>query len=199
MFVIKNNTDRDIVLDDLRVILGPHKQIDLDRVAPRHLIESSPKLRLAFQYKKVVTISMDGAGIGDKSDESRELQEMEARLKEDFRKQLVALNRQQTVTPSHDNTKLEELTATIQTLMKQMAERDRQTVQVVTVNQESKPDEACPDSTGDGISDDISTRLHAKTMQRLEKKVTGASNVDHESKKTRNDISTNIDELENML
>ena len=125
--------------------------------------------------------------------------EMEARLKEDFRKQLVALNRQQTVTPSHDNTKLEELTATIQTLMKQMAERDRQTVQVVTVNQESKPDEACPDSTGDGISDDISTRLHAKTMQRLEKKVTGASNVDHESKKTRNDISTNIDELENML
>ena len=43
MFIIQNITSRDVVIDDLRVVLGPKgkkDKIDLDKVAPRVQIES---------------------------------------------------------------------------------------------------------------------------------------------------------------
>ena len=197
-FVIKNTTDRDVVLDDLRVILGPFKQIDLDRVAPRHLIDSSPKLRLAFQQRRVVTVNQDGIGIGEEVNDNGDLKSMEARLKADFRKQLAALQRQQPAAPAVDSSKLEELQATIQKLVLQLANQPLQVTP--SHNQDGKPAEAQPSSSGDGISDDIATRLHAKSMQRLAKKVTGSGNSEHEAKTIKDEtLNKNINELEGLL
>ena len=201
-FIIKNTTDRDVVLDDLRVILGANKQIDLDRIAPRHLIDSSPKLRLAFQQKRVVTVSQDGIGIIEPViNDNSELKLMEARLRAEFRKQIKELQQQQppASTQPDSTSKIDELNSTIQLLMKQLATQQVQPVVPDSVVKQNS-EQAAAASTADGLSDDIATRMHAKTMQRLGKKVTGGSDVTHESKTIKdNSLSNNIDELEGLL
>lgn len=200
-FIIRNTTDRDVVLDDLRVILGPHKTIDLDRVAPRHMIDSSPKLRLAFQQKRVATVSQDGIGLSDGETAAvSDIKAMEQRLKADFRNQIATLQQRQPVqtsaASSADAAKIEQLTETIQKLVQQLATKQAHPV----AHPEIVPNGATAASIGDGIRDDIATRIHAKTMQRLEKQVTGSGNVEHVSTKIQDtDLSKRIDELEGLL
>jgi hypothetical protein len=190
MFKIRNTTDRQVVIDDLRIILGPSKEIDLDRVAPRHLIDASPKLRLAFQQKRVVTVARDGDPVASSVETitPSSLKHMEDRLKADFRKHISAL----TPADTNDTTKqLADLTNTIRLLAEQLksrgsAQRDvRHSIDPVETSNS--------DSPSSDIADDIVSRIHAKTMKRLEGKVTG--HVEQESKKITggDNITKNVD------
>lgn len=206
MYLIKNVTTRDVVLDDLRVILAAGGQIDLDKVAARHLIEASPKLRMARQQKRIVLLNVDGEKVqvinGPDPDA---LREMEERLKADFAKQLAAVvaaqSKQTEVTVTPPSNDLTALTATIAQLVEKVAESNNRPVVVTpayTQTGESAPAQPLIDrSTSDGISDDIAGRMHAKAMKRVEKGVKGY--VETEGKKSRDDdLMNNMDELERL-
>lgn len=52
-YIIHNITSRTIILSDLRAEIGPHKMLDLERVAERAAIDRSHDLRLALDTKRV--------------------------------------------------------------------------------------------------------------------------------------------------
>jgi len=52
-YVVHNLTKRTIVLSDLRAEIGPHKMLDLEKVAERSAIDRSYDLRLALNTKRI--------------------------------------------------------------------------------------------------------------------------------------------------
>lgn len=53
MYRVTNLTSRTVILSDLRVEIGPKKNIDLEQVADRDAIDKSRDLRQAFSQKKL--------------------------------------------------------------------------------------------------------------------------------------------------
>ncbi len=52
-YIIHNLTKRTIILSDLRAEIGPHKMLDLEKVAERTAIDRSYDLRLALDTKRI--------------------------------------------------------------------------------------------------------------------------------------------------
>ncbi len=52
-YIVHNLTKRTIVLSDLRAEIGPHKMLDLEKVAERAAIDRSYDLRLALDTKRI--------------------------------------------------------------------------------------------------------------------------------------------------
>ncbi len=191
MFVIKNTTDRDIVLGDLRVVLGPKKEIDLDKVSSRPQVESSVSLRKAVARGMIKVTAKDidefSATSTTPSVDKKALGDMEGRIKAEIAKQMAHATQKQ----RSDADQISALTATVQQLIAQLAKG-------FPVQQVAQQNTVSDSSAGD-ISDDIANRIHAKSMKKLEKQITGGS-IEHDTTKMTNDqLSKNIDELEGLL
>ena len=52
-YVIHNLTNKTIILSDLRAEIGPHKMLDLEKVAERTAVDRSYDLRLALSTKRL--------------------------------------------------------------------------------------------------------------------------------------------------
>lgn len=52
-YVVHNLTNRTIILSDLRAEIGPHKMLDLEKVAERAAVDRSYDLRLALNTKRL--------------------------------------------------------------------------------------------------------------------------------------------------
>ena len=192
MFVIKNISDNDVVLDDLRLVLGPNREIDLDKVASRSLTDYSSKLRLAIHQQRVRVVVKDPdrnvPGNPAPSLDKAVLADMEDRIKADFAVQL-----------SKKDDQINQLTAAIHQLVTQLQKQPAQVVQVV--HSGGPVAESTTSDTGSSpsdISDDIASSIHAKAMARMEKNVVG--NIDHEAETVKDDhLQNNITELEGLL
>ena len=193
MFIIKNISTSDVVLDDLRIVLGPQKEIDLDKVAARTLTEYSPKLRLAVQHKKIRIINKDLDGflpngsppVGTSSLDTAALSEMEARLKNEFAEKLNSKDSQ-----------ISELTTALHALVAQLSKQQPQTV---VVHQGSGSiEKSFSEFKPSDISDDVAGSIHAKAMRKYEQNVTG--HIEHEGKTVADDtLANNINELEGLI
>ena len=190
MFLIRNISPYDVVLDDLRIILGPNKEIDLDLIAPRHQTENSHKLRLTMQNnnRKIIVVSKDTDNVhliphNDKT----EMFAMEKRLKTELSAQIEKKNDQ-----------ISQLTEALNALVKQLSTQSNQPVQVIHQHSSSNTDNLNNvNSYSTKEEDDISIRLHAKAMARMSKDVIG--NIEHDQKSEKdNDMQNNIRELENL-
>jgi hypothetical protein len=191
MFVIRNTTDRDLVLDDLRIVLGPNKEIDLDKVGPRHQTESAPKLRLALRQRRVRVVCKDidlpPSPETTATLDKQSLKEMEERLKAEFNRQL------RRVMDKSEGGEIAALKDVVQQLVQKLT--DQPAVAYVQTLPEAKSVDA---STGDGVSDDIASKIHAKAVKRLEKNVSGQ--IETGGKKVHDEtLKTNLEELEGLL
>ena len=52
-YVVRNLTSRTIILSDIRAEIGPHKMLDLEKVAEREKVDRSYDLRLALDTKRL--------------------------------------------------------------------------------------------------------------------------------------------------
>lgn len=189
MFVIKNITETEVILDDLRVILGPGKQIDLDRIAARYVIDSSIKLQMAFKHKKVITIAKDGEVIF--SENADQLKDMEERIKAEMIKQMHSLRAQTRPVPTNNATEMDKINQTLQELLKKVSAGGAAPSTNTTQTTNPAPAEA-------DIPDDIAAKIHAKAVKRIAEKAEG--NIEQEAqKKDGADLAKNLDELEGLF
>lgn len=56
-YIVHNLTNRTIILSDLRAEIGPHKMLDLEKIAERTAVDRSYDLRLALSTKRLRLIS----------------------------------------------------------------------------------------------------------------------------------------------
>lgn len=182
MFVIRNITSNDVVLDDLRIILGPHKEIDIDRVCSRSVSEYSEKLRNAVSQKKVKVVNKDMEHLSS-SMSPADMKNMEDRIKGEFHKQLGAKDSQ-----------ISDLTQAVHALVKQLKEQKPVIIQGGSSNNAVLGEK---DSIRTDISDDIATKVHAKAMRRLEQGVSGHIEKENVTQKDES-LKDTLDQLKGL-
>jgi hypothetical protein len=178
MFIIRNIGGSDVVIEDLRLVLGPGKEIDVDKVVARHISEHSGRLRMHVDQKRIKIVAKDLEGLIAKSMEKNHLLEMESRLKQEMSKK---------------DQQITELTNAVKMLVTQLKEGAQQVQQTPTVSGGVN----VSSSSESNISDDILSKIHAKSMNRMEQKVTG--HIEQEAKTCKDDnIAQTIADLENL-
>jgi hypothetical protein len=183
MFVIKNvSHTHDVVLQDLRIVLGRQDEIDLDKACHRFVADQSSDLRNAINQGLIhVLRKTDPNGNDQKVSQDgailKAIEEMEKRITEKVAEKMAAKPDAQ---PAPN---VEALTAALQSLQDLL--------------KNGVPAAKPEGETSVEVVDDTVIDIHARTLDRLSKKTEGS--VKHEETTTKSDALGNLDELEGML
>mgnify|MGYP003473208947 FL=1 len=189
MYLVKNVSKFDISIPDLRITLAPGDQIDLDMVASRFYIDQSSSLRRAFGPNGLKCVYKNGGG------EASPLPEAKIATTE------TPANKNDSVDVINAVKQLEEkLSKRLDEKMSSQPQIDlnllNQTLSALqgVVSQVSKPKEEVVEQKE--IDDPRIVDIHKRTLNRLSSNL--ESNVRHEEQTTDNNVTKNIQELENL-
>lgn len=194
MFIVKNVTNQQIEIPELRVVLAPDEKLDLDMVASRFYIDQSRNLRACFNGKKLLCVFKDDGTKAIKpvevnneqvSTSVKNIDVIDAvkQLEDKLTKRLdeKVANQQ----PQVDMNVLNQALAALQSLVNNT--QNPQTAKTAKIDDTS-------------ISDVDEKRLidiQKRTVNRLVNKA--ESNVKHEEQITNTDVNKNVNELEGLL
>jgi hypothetical protein len=188
MFKIQNISKRDIVLDDFKVILGPGKKIDLDKVATRTTISDSVKLRMAISQKRIEIVERDSEVedlARDSENSPTHPQYFDQSSGADISSQIAhAVSSAIADQQGQNNVILEK----IMEQLKSIADRPAQVVQGGS--------RATADSEDD-MPEDIAAAIHAKAVKRMTKDVKGQIDTQATSTDAAS-INKNLDDLDDL-
>lgn len=188
MYLVKNVSKFDISIPDLRITLAPGDQIDLDMVASRFYIDQSSSLRRAFGPNGLKCVYKNGG-------EPAPLPEAKLITTE------VPVSKNDSVDVINAVKQLEEkLSKRLDEKINSQPQIDmnliNQTLSALqsVVSQVSKPKEEVVEQKE--IDDPRIVDIHKRTLNRLSNNL--ESNVKHEEQTTDNNVTKNIQELENL-
>jgi len=195
MFFIVNKTKSIITISDLKLSLGPHQAIDLDRIISRNKTENSKFLKKAVARGKIsikrkdevnnsTKIEMNFDGI-DKNDMNDIRKEIKKELKEGIKEISDEIKGQNT---KDNNAVSKEDLKEIMTQMMNMMQQNQ--VQSQNITKENEEEVQIDDNT---LSD-----IHSRAVKKITKN-SEMKSINYKEEKIKDDINKNIDELENLL
>ena len=191
MFFIVNKTKQTISLSDINIILGPRQAIDLDKAkVPRSKSDFSPSLSMAQKRGQIEVRSKDGKSPNSllKQPQSNPKDELES-LKEQLR-EVKDLLTQQSKTPSNGVSK-EDLSNFAKEIIQSIPKSE-----TVIAHEDQTVEQRIDEEVE--VDDDILSEISKRAANKMVKNV---ENVDIkcEGEKQKNDLDSNIDELEGLL
>jgi len=190
MYFIVNNTKGEIAISDLNISLGPRKSMDLDRVRKRSDIVNSKDLKTCVKkgFIKVRQVTpMGGETVQVEAKASVDDAEL-AKIRKAVQEELKAQNQQNTN---------EDLTSAVNQL-KSMIEGGLIGGASQVVHHHHGPG-ASPQAQDDEteLDEDTLTQIHMKSQNKIAKDAEG--NVILDEHKSKDNLSSNIDELDDLL
>jgi hypothetical protein len=195
VYIVQNMTRHEIALGDLRAIIRPGKQEDLDRFADRYVVEQSKDLRIAFKRGALRLVRKDNPFGGVATDpkpatpvkESQPdvmgaLKEMEKRLTQRLDNQVEKHVGAGGGLDEDSVSKLNDAIAALQGLAQGGGGA------VAQPHQETEEYD---------VEDEKVVDIHERSINRLTK---GAeSKIQHKEETSKSDADANISELEDLL
>lgn len=198
MYLIRNISNQEIALGDLRIALKSGQQIDLDMICSRYVAEQSPSLKVFLKRSMLKIVSKDtpfaGKQITVKEVHVTTPPANEEILKEMREQEKRLIERQEILIKKHlgdaaaksgiDPKAMEALQSAIAALQGIAVSGGPQTV--------SKSSDA-----GDAIEDGTAVEIQKRTLDRLSKNSQGS--IKHEESKSKSNVDSNIEELGDLL
>lgn len=197
MYLVRNISNQEIALGDLRIALKPGQQIDLDMICSRYVAEQSPSLRVFLKKSMLKIVSKDTPTIVKQvhvkeivsekqpaNDEIlREMREQEKRLIE-RQELLIKKHLGEAAKGGIDPKAMEALQAAIAALQGIAGSGG-----AVAAPKQQKAEEE--------ISEDTAVEIQKRTLDRLSKNAQGS--IKHEESKGKSNVDSNIEELGDLL
>lgn len=196
MYIVQNITRNEVYLNDLRAIIFPGKQEDLDNFASRHVVEQSKDLRLALKRGGLRIVKKDNPNNGiiesgnnnpppaqQSPEVIKAIADMEKRLTENFNLKISKHvdNPQQGGIDSESMQKLQDAINALQNIAVQGGSTAK------SVDQENSYDEEDPNVVD----------IHQRSINRLTKDT--KSHIQHKKEQGKSNADSNIEELEDLL
>lgn len=194
MFFIVNKTKKTIVIGELKVSLGPHQALDLDKIVDRSHSDGSKELRAAISQGKIDVRVKDGiekmsklSSIPNQNNSLEKIKEdIIDELKKSF-KELSEKGNQNSYNNAETATK-QDLKDIVETI-KNIAGGNRDSI--IKSNSLTMEDNS-------EISEELLIEMNARTIDKIARGAKVQS-LQYEEKEDDSTILNNIDELENLL
>ena len=193
MFFIVNKTKQTITLGDIRVTLGPHQAIDLDKLkGGRSAAEASQHLKLANKRGDIEIRVKDEKHINKETtmikDQSSSLDSLKKDIIGELRETLKEMKND---LKNDGGLTKDDLTRAMQSIIESTGLRDKEII-IREGNSQAREDEEVE------IDDIKLVDINARTVSKIVKD-TEIKSVNYKEEETENSILGNVDELSDLL
>jgi hypothetical protein len=185
VFFIVNKTKKHITLPDIKISLGPRQALDLDKLMDRSESEKSRHLKAASHNGDVEIRVKDG----NKPKKNAPVQAAPdmGKMKDDIIKEMK--DELQSLKQPKEGLSKEDLIAAMQELISSMPAKEVIVREGGTVASDEEEVE---------INEDLLGEINKRAMNKMVKN-TESGEVKYKEEKQKNDLDSNINELENLL
>lgn len=187
MYFVVNTTDRELMISDLNISLGPRKAMDIEKLKPRYIIEESKDLKTCIKTKRIQVRHDSKLIDSQKADQVEgqtnddQINQIKNVIANEIKQQLSGFKGQS----SGDNTE-------IMSILNKLTEAfEKGTVPIISKVESSSTDHE------DNIDEERLSEIHARKMQKLSKNTN--SRFTHEEKKSADSVADRVSELDDLL
>ena len=192
MYFVINKTQKQVVLQDINITLGPRQGIDLEKVLKKEKYENSRHLRLAQgngdieiristkeskKQKKIITPKKDTT--------KDDIEKMKNEIIKEMKNELKNINKEPV---NNDSLSKKDLVEIMTEVMKNMPRE--------TIIREGSKEEF--DDEKVEIDDKLLSEINKRAVNKMVENVK-SEEIKYKKEKQQNDLDQNVDELENLL
>ena len=192
MYFVINKTQKQVVLQDINITLGPRQGIDLEKVLRKEKYENSRHLRLAQgngdieiristkeskKQKKIITPKKDTT--------KDDIEKMKNEIIKEMKNELKNINKEPI---NNDSLSKKDLVEIMTEVMKNMPRE--------TIIREGSKEEF--DDEKVEIDDKLLSEINKRAVNKMVENVK-SEEIKYKKEKQQNDLDQNVDELENLL